>query len=79
MNFEAVRSRMKLKPLVLPPVVVVSSVSKKSLFSLDLRCAIKVSDLVIKPIKAQRECSDRKAKQPLYVFLLVDFPHLQIE
>lgn len=53
-NFEAVRSRMKLKPLDLPLVVVVSSVSKKSLFSLELCCAIKASDLVMKPIKAQR-------------------------
>lgn len=52
-KFEAVRSRMKPKPLDLPLVVMVGSVRRKRFYSLELCCAAKVSDLVIKPIKAQ--------------------------
>lgn len=67
-KFEAVRSRIKPKPLDLPPVVMVGSVSKRHFSSLELRCAIKSVSDVCKPLKTQDLCYGREDKLPLWAF-----------
>lgn len=67
-KFEAVRSRIKPKPLDLPLVVMVGSVSKKHFSSLELRCAIKSVSDACKPIKTQDLCYGREDKLPLWAF-----------